>query len=83
VTRKVRADGEDWEIKAKSLGDTGKWAVMKTLAVECLWLTPVILATREAEIWRIVVRGQPQKIILETPPLQLLEQNELEVWDKW
>jgi hypothetical protein len=32
----------------------------------CLWLTPVILATQEAEIRRIVVRSQPREIVLET-----------------
>jgi hypothetical protein len=30
------------------------------------WLTPVILASREAEIRRIAVQGQPGKIVLET-----------------
>jgi hypothetical protein len=30
------------------------------------WLTPVILATQEAEIRRITVRSQPRQIVLET-----------------
>jgi hypothetical protein len=30
------------------------------------WLTPVILATQEAEIKRIVVRSQSRRIVLET-----------------
>jgi hypothetical protein len=30
----------------------------------CRWLTPVILATQEAEIRRITVRSQPGKIVL-------------------
>jgi hypothetical protein len=30
------------------------------------WLTPVILATQEAEIRRIMVRSQPRQIVLET-----------------
>jgi hypothetical protein len=30
------------------------------------WLTPVILATQEAEIRRIVVRNQPEQIVKET-----------------
>jgi hypothetical protein len=32
----------------------------------CLWLTPVILATQEAEIRRITVRNQPGQIVRET-----------------
>jgi hypothetical protein len=32
------------------------------------WLTPVILATWEAEICRIMVPGQPRQIVHETPP---------------
>jgi hypothetical protein len=31
----------------------------------CRWLTPVILATQEAEIRRIAVRGQPRQIVFE------------------
>jgi hypothetical protein len=30
------------------------------------WLTPVILTTQEAETRRIIVRGQPGEIVLET-----------------
>jgi hypothetical protein len=30
------------------------------------WLTPVILATQEAEIRRTVVQSQSEKIVLET-----------------
>jgi hypothetical protein len=30
------------------------------------WLTPVILATQEAEIRRITVRSQPRQIVHET-----------------
>jgi hypothetical protein len=32
----------------------------------CWWPTPVILATQEAEIKRIVVQSQPQQIVHET-----------------
>jgi hypothetical protein len=37
------------------------------MPVGCLWLTPVILATQEAEIRRIEVRSQPGQIVFETP----------------
>jgi hypothetical protein len=33
----------------------------------CQWLAPVILAIWEAEIWRIIVQGQPRQIVHETP----------------
>jgi hypothetical protein len=46
------------------------------------WLTPVILATWKAEMGRMEVRGQPGQIVLETPSLKQLVQNELQVWLK-
>jgi hypothetical protein len=33
------------------------------MSARCQWLTPVILATQEAEIRRIVVGSQPRKTI--------------------
>jgi hypothetical protein len=35
---------------------------------ECRWLTPIILATQEAEIRRILVRSQPGQIVCEILP---------------
>jgi hypothetical protein len=32
------------------------------------WFTPIILATSQAEIGRIVVQGQPREIVPETLP---------------
>jgi hypothetical protein len=36
------------------------------VGLECWWLTPVILATQEAECRRIVVEGQAGQIVHET-----------------
>jgi hypothetical protein len=39
----------------------------KAITVGHRWFTPVILATWEAEIRRITVRGHPGQIVQETP----------------
>jgi hypothetical protein len=36
------------------------------LGAECWWLTPIVLATQEAEIRRIEVQSQPRRIVCET-----------------
>jgi hypothetical protein len=36
------------------------------LLARCLWLMPVILATQEAEIRRIVVQSQPREKVCQT-----------------
>jgi hypothetical protein len=41
----------------------------------CWWLTPVILASQEAEIWRIAVRSQAGQIVQETLSLKTLHKN--------
>jgi hypothetical protein len=33
---------------------------------KCWWLTPIILATQEAEIRRIEVQSQPRQIVCKT-----------------
>jgi hypothetical protein len=43
-----------------------------------LWPTPVIPATWEADVGRIVVQGQPREIVLETSSPKEPEQNVLE-----
>jgi hypothetical protein len=42
-----------------------------------LWLTPVILATQETEIRKIMVRSQPGQIVLETLSREYLKQKGL------
>jgi hypothetical protein len=40
--------------------------MQKTFKARCWWLMPVILATQEAEIRKIVVGSQPRQIVCET-----------------
>jgi hypothetical protein len=37
----------------------------KIILARCWWLIPVILTTWQAEMRKIVVQGQPKKIVLE------------------
>jgi hypothetical protein len=50
------------------------------------WLMPIILATCEAEIRRIVVRGQPRQIVPKTPISKITRAKWTRVeliWLKW
>jgi hypothetical protein len=41
-------------------------AILRKDSARCWWLTPVILATQEADIRRIMVQSQPGQIVHET-----------------
>jgi hypothetical protein len=40
---------------------------LKAFEARCWWLTPIILATWEAEIGRTAVQGQLEEIVCKTP----------------
>jgi hypothetical protein len=52
-----------------------QWLNKKSRSARHRWLTPVILATREAEIRRIMVRSQPRQIVRETLSQNTLHKN--------
>jgi hypothetical protein len=62
----------------KFLSNTAKvldLAVNKKKKARHWWLTPIILATREAEIRRIVVQRQPRQIVPRGPIMKIPKQK--------
>jgi hypothetical protein len=48
-----------------------------TISARHQWLTPIILATQEAEIWRIPIQSQPGQVI---PYLKKKKSKTLKIW---
>jgi hypothetical protein len=55
---------------------------IKNCFARCQWLTPIILATWEAEIRKITARSHPGQIVLKTLSQKYLTQKELVEWLK-
>jgi hypothetical protein len=56
----------DLSCSSPSLGCVVRSFLKKEKRAGCWWLMPIILATQEAEIRRIMVRNQPGQIVCET-----------------
>jgi hypothetical protein len=52
------------------------------LQAKCQWLTPIILATQEAERRRIMIRSQPGQIVLQDPIWKKLFKKRVVEWLK-
>jgi hypothetical protein len=50
---------------------------IKEVVAGHVWLTPIILATQEAEIRKIIIQSQPGQIICETLSQKILPQKKL------
>jgi hypothetical protein len=59
-------EGGEWRCTPQRRVKGKKALFSRRETTRCWWLTPIILATWEAEIRRIVVQGQARKIDQET-----------------
>jgi hypothetical protein len=57
--------GKNWGPERLSTFSEVSFLLQMMVSAGCQWLTPVILATQEAEIRRIVVQGQPKQRVCE------------------
>jgi hypothetical protein len=62
-------------MRKESRGGLPRTPFGKTNSARRQWLTPIILATQEAEIKRIMVQSQPGKIVQETLSRKTLHKN--------
>jgi hypothetical protein len=71
---RIRILLKEWRFTALSaqhtISATSQYPLQKGKATGCLWLTPAILATQEAEIRRVTVQSQPRQIVLRNPILK-------------
>jgi hypothetical protein len=64
-----------WEAEAGGLGVGVETVLRREERARGQWLTPVIPATQEAEIRRIVVQSLPGQIVLEIPSRKIPSQK--------
>jgi hypothetical protein len=74
-----------WRLEVQDLAPTSERGLTQHQnngRAGCRWLTPVFLATQEAEIRRIEVRSQSGQIVQETLSRKKKSQKELVEWLK-